>query len=77
VATIAGLDDSGDPQVCLGLLIETEELERWAGRKLTGAEIERLAACVPFSSIPEAIQTIVDSWEEPQHHVEIAASRVL
>lgn len=39
------------------------ELNEWAGRTLTPDEVRRLARCIPHSSIPQAIATIVGSWE--------------
>jgi hypothetical protein len=33
-------------------------------RPLTGEDIERLNEVIPFSLIPEAIDTIVSSWDD-------------
>lgn len=40
------------------LIIDRGDLEAWAGRVLTDAEVERIAARVPHSSIPDAIGVI-------------------
>jgi len=40
------------------LIIDRTSLDMWAGRTLTDAEVERIAECVPYSSIPDAISVI-------------------
>lgn len=45
-----------------GITITRGQLEDWAGRRLTDDEVERLDECIPNSSIPEAIETIVGSF---------------
>ncbi len=47
-----------------GLTITREQLERWAGRPLTEVEVDRLTACVPNSSVPEAIGEICFSFSD-------------
>jgi hypothetical protein len=44
-------------------LLTCEQAERWAGRPLLNEELERLAAAIPNSSIPEAIGAIVGNFE--------------
>lgn len=41
-----------------GITLTREQLEEWAGRALTDAEMERLARAIPRSSIPDAIGVI-------------------
>ncbi|WP_333890827.1 hypothetical protein [Mycolicibacterium gadium] len=43
-------------------LITADQAAQWAGRPLSVDDLERLADCIPNSSIPEAIDTIVFSW---------------
>ena len=45
-------------------LITDDQAAQWAGRPLTAEDIERLADAVQHSSIPEAIDTIVSSWDD-------------
>ncbi len=40
------------------LIIDRADLDTWAGRTLTDTEVERIARCVPDSSIPDAISVI-------------------
>lgn len=40
-------------------LISRDQAEEWAGVRLTDEQLERLAAAIPNSSIPDAIATIV------------------
>lgn len=42
------------------LLISAEQVHQWARRRLTNDELHELAAAIPHSSIPEAIDTIVN-----------------
>ena len=42
------------------LLMSAEQVEQWAGRRLTAGQLELLAEAIPNSSIPEAIDTIVN-----------------
>lgn len=44
-------------------LVTREQAESWAGRALSGDELERLSDAIPNSSIPDAVGTIVSSWE--------------
>ena len=48
------------------ILINAEQITQWAGVPLTRQEKQRLARCIPYSSIPEVIGTIVDSWRAAQ-----------
>jgi len=45
----------------LTIEITRGQLEAWAGRTLTDDEVRLLDGCVPDSSIPDAIETIVSS----------------
>lgn len=45
-------------------LITREQAESWAGRALSDDELERLSDAIPNSSIPDAVDTIVSSWED-------------
>ncbi len=44
-----------------GIVLARAQLREWAGlgRDLTGQELARLARCIPRSSIPDAVGTIV------------------
>jgi hypothetical protein len=42
-----------------GITLTREQLEAWAGVHLTDDEVDRLAQCIPNSSIPDAIGIIV------------------
>ncbi|MGW4720856.1 hypothetical protein [Nocardia sp. NPDC004260] len=44
-------------------LITREQAESWAGRALSDDEMDRLDDAIPNSSIPEAIATIIDSFQ--------------
>ncbi|KMO69774.1 hypothetical protein [Mycolicibacterium obuense] len=44
-------------------LITAGQASSWAGRPLTADELDRLCEAIPHSSIPEAIGTIVASWD--------------
>lgn len=46
------------------ITITDTQLEQWAGRVLTPEEIDRLAAAIPYSSIPDAIGTIVAEFDD-------------
>lgn len=46
-----------------GELITREQAEHWAGRPLSDEDLERLDEAIPFSSIPDAISAIVDSFD--------------
>lgn len=46
-----------------GITLTREQLEAWAGRELADEEVAELDQCIPNSSIPEAIGTIVDNIE--------------
>lgn len=45
----------------LTVLITREQLECWAGRPLTDAQVSDIDDCIPHSSIPEAIYVIANS----------------
>jgi len=45
-------------------LISGAQADAWAGRPLTNDEIDRLSNCIPQSSIPDAVNTIVSSWDD-------------
>lgn len=45
-----------------GVLLDRDRLEQWAGRPLTDEEIARIGDVVAFSTVPEAIGTIVSSF---------------
>lgn len=46
------------------VLITADQASLWAGRPLGVDDMHRLADCIPHSSIPEAIDTIVCSWDD-------------
>lgn len=46
-----------------GIVLSVDELSGWAGRTLQTGEVDRLAAALKHSSVPEAIATIVASFE--------------
>lgn len=48
----------------IDIVLTREQIESWAGRSLTDDEMERLDECIPHSSIPDAIDTIVDSFAD-------------
>lgn len=51
----------GIPDAAPIMLISREQADEWAGGPpLNDDEYERLAAAIPFSSIPDAIETIVN-----------------
>ena len=54
---LAVLDQEKEPTLITG-----EQAAEWAGRSLSVDELDRLSDCIPFSSIPDAIGTVVDSW---------------
>ena len=71
------MNRGGEPaKIALGLLKLTLPAEPSAttsaavkaaglpGEALTDTQIQRLADCMPHSSIPDAIATIVDSWHD-------------
>jgi hypothetical protein len=47
-----------------GITLTREQLEAWCCMTLTDEQVERLEQVLPDSSVPEAIQTIVESFEE-------------
>jgi hypothetical protein len=49
----------------MDLTIAKEDLSDWMGRKVTDAEVEYLAETIGYSSVPEAIATILDGM--PSH----------
>ncbi|MFB1299594.1 hypothetical protein ACAG24_029235 [Mycobacterium sp. pW049] len=52
----AALDTPAEPMTA-------DQASSWAGRPLTADELDRLSEAIPHSSIPEAIDTIVASWD--------------
>lgn len=46
-----------------GITLTRDQLESWAGRALTDEEVEALDTSIPESSIPEAVRTIVESFD--------------
>lgn len=45
----------------MNIVLDRVQLEAWAGRPLTDADVRRLEAAIPNSSIPEAIAVIVSA----------------
>jgi hypothetical protein len=45
-------------------LISHWQAEFWSGTTLTDSDLERLSLAIPHSSIPDAINTIVNSWDD-------------
>ncbi len=43
----------------VGVTLTREDIEEWAGRPLTDEEVARLDDALPYSSVPEAVATIV------------------
>jgi hypothetical protein len=58
-------DPAGESCMCschaLGIELTRDQLEAWAGRELTDEEVEDLDMRIPNSSIPEAIQTMIEN----------------
>jgi hypothetical protein len=54
--------ETNSPAAAGGLLLTREQIRSWAGlgRYLDAAELERLGNCIPGSSVPDAVGTIVD-----------------
>lgn len=50
-----------------GITLTIHQLEAWAGRELTDEDVERLDECIPNSSIPDAIDTIVASFDPDEY----------
>jgi hypothetical protein len=46
----------------IGITLSRTQLETWAERTLTDNEVDRLAAALSFSSVPEAVATIAASF---------------
>lgn len=46
------------------IVLSHHQLSNWAGQTLSPEEIDRLAAALEHSSVPEAIATIVASFED-------------
>ena len=44
-----------------GIILTREELEAWSDYDLTDEQVERVEQVIQFSSIPEAIATIVEN----------------
>lgn len=42
-----------------GINLTGEQIEAWAGGPLSDEQVDRLAECIPHSSIPDAVETIV------------------
>ena len=45
-----------------GITISRDRLDEWAGRELSDNEVDQLKRAIPYSSIPEALRTIADSF---------------
>lgn len=45
-------------------MISREQAEAWCGRTLSDDDVERLEEAIPNSSIPDAVDVIVNSWED-------------
>lgn len=58
-------DPYGESCMCschaLGITLTRDQLESWAGRELTDEEVEALDRRIPDSSVPEAIQIMVEN----------------
>lgn len=55
--------DDGDEPGASGVFLTREQLEAWAGRRLSDDDLGRLDEAIPNSSIPEAIDAIVASFD--------------
>jgi restriction endonuclease S subunit len=49
-----------------GITLIREQLEAWACQSLTDEQVEQLEDAIPNSSIPEAIATIIDSFDQEE-----------
>ena len=47
-----------------GVTITREQVEAWAGHQLSDDDVSRLEACIPNSSIPDAVADIIASFRE-------------
>lgn len=47
-----------------GVWLGRRQLEEWAGRPLTGDDLARLATAISNSSVPDAISSIVDGFDQ-------------
>jgi len=47
-----------------GIVLPTSTLATWAGRPLAPADATRLAYALALSSVPDAVGTIVDAWDD-------------
>lgn len=60
-------DPYGDECMCSchapGVTLTRDQLESWVGRELSDEEVEALDTSIPESSIPEAVRTIVESFD--------------
>jgi hypothetical protein len=56
-------DTSSHEAATAPVLITADQAAQWAGRPLSVDDMHRLADCIPHSSIPDAIDTIVFSWD--------------
>lgn len=46
------------------ITLTRSQLEEWAGRPLSGADLDRLASAIMHSSIPDAINEIVAGFDD-------------
>ncbi|MFB7890355.1 hypothetical protein ACFCZ3_20115 [Cellulosimicrobium cellulans] len=46
-----------------GILVPSHTLDQWAGRELDVEDRDRVADALGHSSVPDAVGTIVDSWD--------------
>jgi len=53
-AILSALPEGDGP----GITLTRTQLEEWAGEALTDQQVEALEEAIPYSSIPEAINTI-------------------
>lgn len=49
-------------EVPITILISQEQASEWAGEDLTADDMVRLGDCIPNSSVPGTVGTIVSSW---------------
>lgn len=50
--------------VRVGILLTRNQIEAWASRPLSDEDVARLGNAIPLSSIPDAVDTIVSSWDD-------------
>lgn len=51
--------EQGTARPADGIMLTRDQIREWAGLDLTSAQMDRLASCIPRSSIPDAVGTIV------------------